>query len=136
MENIEKSIEKLKSVYGINLSNEYIKFLTKIDMFEYSWVNINVNGIEFELNHFLGHDEEPSRDLYKWYAFANEERKEYLTIAMGFGHEEIAIKVKGDNLGEIVLISPDNNEKVKIQKLCDDFKSFLEILKEEKGKNE
>lgn len=136
MENIEKSIEKLKSVYGINLSNDYISFLNKIDMFEYSWVNVDVNGVEFELNHFLGCDEESSRDLYKWFAFADEERKEYLTIAMGFGNEEIAIKVKGDNLGEIVLISPDNNRKVKVQKICDDFKSFLNILQEEKGENE
>ena len=116
MDNVGKSIEKLKSVYGISLPNEYIEFLTKIDMFEYPWVNVNVNGVEFELNHFLGYDEDSSsRDLCDWYAFANDERIEYLTIAMGFGNEELAIKVKGSNLGEIVLISPDNNEKLNIQ---------------------
>ena len=136
MDNVNKSIEKLKSVYGINLSDDYIEFLNKIDMFEFSWLNININGVEFELNHFLGYDEESSRDLYKWYAFADDERIEYLTIAMGFGSEEVAIKVKGDNLGEIVLISLDINEKVKIQKLCDDFASLLKILQEEKSKNE
>ena len=58
--NSERLIQ-ISKLFNINLSDDYIEFLNKIDMFEFSWLNININGVEFELNHFLGYDEESSR---------------------------------------------------------------------------
>jgi len=132
MENIDIVVNKLRSEFGLNIPEEYVGFVKKIDMFQFSWDIVKVGNKEIELNHFLGYDPEiSSRDLYEWYLFASDEREEYLTFAMGFGNEEIAIKAKGDNLGIIVLISPDKDDNIVIQKLCNNFNEFEKKLTKE-----
>ena len=131
-ENIDIVVNKLRSEFGLNIPEEYVGFVKKIDMFQFSWDIVKVGNKEIELNHFLGYDPEiSSRDLYEWYLFVSDEREEYLTFAMGFGNEEIAIKAKGDNLGIIVLISPDKDDKIVIQKLCNNFNEFEKKLTKE-----
>ena len=129
MQNIEYDIEKLKKDFKLTFPEEFIDFLKSIDMFQFSWNIVKIGNKEIELNHFLGHDSEiSSRDLYTWYLVSSVEREEYLTFAMGFGNEEIAIKVKGSNLGTIVLISPNKDNKIVIQKLCNNFNEFKNFL--------
>ena len=131
MENVEKNIELLEKKYNLIIPKEYIEFAKKIDMFEFSWKIVKVENTEFELNHFLGYNKNvSSQDLYDWYLLAESVREDYLTVAMGFGNEEIAIKVKGNNLGEIVLIEQDENNEIIIKKICNNFIQFEKILKE------
>ena len=131
MENIEKNIESLEKKYNLIIPKEYIEFVKKIDMFEFSWKIVKVENTEFELNHFLGYNKDvSSQDLYDWYLLAESVREDYLTVAMGFGNEEIAIKVKGNNLGEIVLIEQNEDDEIIIKKICNNFNQFEKILKE------
>lgn len=127
MDIIER-LNYLKSHYQISLPDEYEQFVKELQFFDYSDSVIKANGLEIELNHFLLVDEEfPSRDVQRWYFYAEEERKDYLTIAMGYGNEEIAIKVKGDDIGGIYYI--DQTEEVIIKKLFDNFNDFKKQLK-------
>lgn len=131
MENVEKNVEVLEKKYNFIIPKEYIDFVKKIDMFEFSWKIVKTENFEFELNHFLGYNKDvSSQDLYDWYLFADSVREDYLTIAMGFGNEEIAIKVKGNNLGEVVLIEQNENNEIIIEKICNNFNQFEKILKE------
>jgi hypothetical protein len=132
MKGIEKNIEKLKAEFKLTIPQEYVDFAKKIEMFQFSWTVVKFGNTEFEINHFLGCSEDSSsQDLYKWYLFADERRTDYLTIAMGFGNEEIAIKAKGDHIGEIELIAPNKDGKVIVEKICDNFNEFVKILKSE-----
>lgn len=126
MQNIDCVINKLKKEFDLVIPEDYVDFVKGIDMFQYSWDIIEVGEEEIEINHFLGYDVDvTSRDLYKWYLFADSERLDYLTFAMGFGNEEFAIKVKGDNLGEVALIAPDQDGNIEIKKICNNFSEFI-----------
>lgn len=132
MENIDFVINELRKKFKLNIPETYVNFIKEIDMFQFSWDIVKVDDKEIELNHFLGYDPEiSSRDLYKWYLVSSVEREEYLTFAMGFGNEEIAIKVKGNNLGTIVLIAPNQDDVIVIQKMCNDFNEFKKLLTKE-----
>lgn len=131
MEGIEKGIEKLKNEFGLTIPKEYEDFVLSIEMFDYSWSILSIDGIEFELNHFLGVSGEASQDLYLWYMFADDSRLDYLTIAMGFGNEEIAIKVKGKDLGRVVLIDKINEENIRIRLMYNTFSEFKIKLMED-----
>lgn len=125
---ITEKLNHLKSHYKMILPKDYEDFVKGIQFFDYSDSVIKANGLEIELNHLLLVDEKfPSRDVQRWYFYAEEERKDYLTIAMGYGNEEIAIKVKGDGLGGIYYI--DQTEEVIIKKLFDNFNDFKKQLK-------
>lgn len=125
--NLIEKLNYLKLQYKMILPIEYEKFVQSIQFFDYSDSKIKANGVEIELNHFLIVDEEnPSRDILRWYSFAEKGRRDYLTIAMGYGHEEIAIKVKDADNGGVYYI--DQTEEVIIVKLFDNFDEFKKQL--------
>ena len=37
MENIDIVVNKLRSEFGLNIPEEYVDFVKKIDMFQFSW---------------------------------------------------------------------------------------------------
>ena len=124
---IVKNLEYLINKYDMKIPCEYIDFIKNSEFFDYNNCKISVFDVDLVLNHFLKVDEQnPSRDVCAWYFFGDEEREEFLTIALGCGDEEIAIKVKGENLGGIYLIRKEEN--LTIKKLFDNFVDFKNIL--------
>ena len=122
MDIIAKLLE-LKKRYKMVIPSDYEEFIVNTNFFDYSGNVIKIDGIEIEINHFLKVDSQnPSRDVLSWYTYAKKDRIDFLTIAMGFGNEEIAIKTRGDKLGAIYYI--DQTESVVIKKL---FCNFSEL---------
>jgi hypothetical protein len=129
--NITQELRYLKDHYSINIPDEYEKFINETEFFDYTDTLLKSNELEIELNHFLKVDKDnPSRDLLSWYSFAKSSRADYLTIAMGYGNEEIAIKVIGKDTGGIYYI--DQIEDVIIKKLFNSFSDFKAQLKKQK----
>ena len=133
--NIKEEMEALKKDFGLSIPNEYQSFIEKTDMFDYSDAVLNVCGEEIDMGIFLKVDEdEISRDLLHWYALSRDGREEYLTIATGLMGGEIALKVKGDDLGKVYFM--DKNEKgYSISKLFDTFKQMKKYLEDSKNEN-
>ncbi len=99
-------------------------------MFDYCNKKINVLNQEYEIGHFLKTGES-SEDLYDWYLLRDPKYKDYLTIAFCIYDEEIAIKVKGEDKGKIVLlIGEDETEEVtyNIIDVADNFAEFLDMI--------
>ena len=70
-------------------------------------------------------------DLYTWYLFLESERRDYLTIAFCSYDEEVAIKVRGEDKGKIVLINRDlegDPAEFETVDISNSFSEFLEIL--------
>lgn len=130
---ITKQINYLKKHYQMAIPQEYVDFISKTDFFDYADTMLRANGMEIELNHFLKEDDEySSRDLLSWYSYAEENRKDYLTIAMGYGNEEIAIKVKGHNCGGVYYI--EQTEELVVKKLYNNFNELKKYLTKENKK--
>ena len=127
---IKEQIKTLKERHMMDIPIEYEEFIKETSFFDYVDSIVTVGSIEVELNHFLKEDDEnPSRDLLSWYSYARDERIEYLTIAMGYGNEEFAIKIKGKDVGGVYCII--QNEDVTIEKICNDFNEFKKFLTKE-----
>lgn len=127
---IIKQINYLKQHYQMAIPQEYVDFISKTDFFDYADTMLSTNGMEIELNHFLKEDDEyPSRDLLSWYSYAAKEREDYLTIAMGYGNEEIAIKVKGRDCGGVYYI--EQTEETTVKKLYHNFNELKKYLTKE-----
>ena len=125
-----EQLKILKERYSMKIPKEYEEFIESTEPFDYSDSILKANDIEIELNHFLKEDEgNPSRDLLSWYSYSEAERVDYLTIAMGYGNEEIAIKVKGNDVGGIYYI--DQTEDVIIKKLYNNFNELKKHLAKE-----
>lgn len=126
MDIIEELLE-LKKRYKMVIPSNYEEFIKNTNFFDYSGTVIKIDGIEIEINHFLKVDpQNPSRDVLNWYTYAEKDRIDFLTIAMGFGNEEIAIKTRGDNLGTIYYI--DQTESVMLKKLFCNFNELQSQL--------
>ena len=125
---VNENLSKLKNRLGMIIPKDYEKFIQETNIFDYADVIIKVDNIEIEINHFLKVDNtNPSLDLRGWYFFAEPERIDYLTIVMGYGNEEIAIKTLGKDVGGIYFIN-QAEEEVVIKKLYDNFNDFKEVL--------
>ena len=125
-----EQLKILKERYSMKIPKEYEEFIESTEPFDYSDSILKANDIEIELNHFLKEDEgNPSRDLLSWYSYSEAERVDYLTIAMGYGNEEIAIKVKGNDVGGIYY--KYQTEDVIIKKLYNNFNELKKHLAKE-----
>ena len=126
-----EKIRALKEKYGINICNEYSDFILKTEMFDYTGNTIRVQDTDYEINHFLKASDCSSEDLFTWYLLLEPPYKEYLTIAFCIYDEEIAIKVKGDELGKVVLIvkSDDDESTRKVYDVSPTFSEFLKMIK-------
>lgn len=124
---ILKELNYLKTHYKMTLPEEYEKFVKDIQPNQYAGSTIKANGIEMELGYFLLVDEENiAEDIHGWYGLADEEREDYLTIAMNIWQEEIAIKVRGEDIGGIYYINLESGDG--IVKLFDSFADFKKQL--------
>lgn len=140
-----KNVEKLKLKYNIEIPKKYDDFILKTDSMEYSgkkfkvkissdnnfFKNIYDKEVEFEINHFLKESEYSSADLFDWHLLKESEWKDYLTIAFCIYDEEIAIKVRGNDKGKIVLITPehfDDDCPREIIEIADNFTDFLNMI--------
>ena len=124
-----ENLKKLKEKYGIVVCNEYNDFIQQTNEFDYAGKIIKVKNKEYEINHFLKNSNSSSEDLFTWYSLSLPEDKDYLTIAFCVDDEEIAIKVRGENIGKIVLINRDRNGENRICKTTDISKNFSDFLK-------
>ena len=125
-------VKKVQKKYDIKLPKESKKFISKTKMFDYSGTTFNVKNKEYEINHFLKKGKSSSQDLFSWHSLRVPKYKDYLTIAFCIYDEEIAIKVKGENAGKVVLMLPNNDaEEVtyKIVGIADNFAKFLDMIK-------
>lgn len=125
-----EGIKKIQEKYGVEIPKEYNDFILKTDMFDYYNKKINIQNQEYEIGHFLKTGDS-STDLYEWYLLRDPMYKDYLTIAFCIYDEEIAIKVKGEDKGKIVLlIGEDETEEVEynIIEIANNFTEFLNII--------
>ena len=125
-----EGIKKIQEKYGVEIPKEYNDFILKTDMFDYYNKKINIQNQEYEIGHFLKTGDS-STDLYEWYLLRDPKYKDYLTIAFCIYDEEIAIKVKGEDKGKIVLlIGEDETEEVEynIIEIANNFTEFLNII--------
>ena len=127
-----EELKTLKEKYGITVCDEYAIFIQNTDMFDYTGKVIKVQNIDYEINHFLKKSDSSSEDLRTWYLLLEPEQKDYLTIAFCIYDEEIAIKVKGDELGKVVLIlrphDDDTDDAIKIYEIAESFSDFLKMI--------
>ena len=127
-----EELKILKEKYGITVCDEYAAFITNTNMFDYTGKIINVQNVDYEINHFLKKSDSSSADLRTWYLLLEPEQKDYLTIAFCIYDEEIAIKVKGDELGKVVLIlrshDDDQEDATKIYDIAENFSDFLKMI--------
>ena len=126
-----EGIEKLQKKYDIEIPNEYNNFILRTEMHDYYGKKIKLNNQEYEIGHFLKTGDSSSEDLYDWYLLRVPEYKDYLTIAFCIYEEEIAIKVRGENKGKVVLmIGEDETEEISydIIDLADNFTEFKNMI--------
>ena len=127
------NILKLREKYAINIPDEYNDFILNTGMDDYYGKKIVLEDGEHTICHFLKESNEPSTDLYNWYLLLDPEYKDYLTIAFCIYDEEIAIKVKGDHLGKVVLIVKSDYEEDEsartVYDISKNFSGFLKIIK-------
>lgn len=128
MNDILSKFNYMETHYKMQIPAVYKEFAEKIGYFDYADSLITANGMEIELNHFLLVDEKyPSRDILDWYCLSSDGREDFLTIAMGYGNEEIAIKVRRGGVGGIYYV--DQREDLKIIKMFDCFEDLLKQIK-------
>ena len=106
-----EGVEKLHKKYSIEIPKEYNDFILKTEMDDYYGKKIKLNDKEYEIGHFLKTGES-STDLFEWYLLRDPKYKDYLTIAFCIYDEEIAIKVRGENKGKVVLMIINDDEHI------------------------
>ena len=132
-------IKKIEDKYKIEIPKEYKDFILKTEMHDYYGKKFNIDNQEYEIGHFLKTGES-STDLFEWYMLRDPEYKDYLTIAFCVYDEEIAIKVRGENKGKVVLMIINDDEHIeefeeeteevsyKIIDIADNFKKFKDKI--------
>ena len=123
-----EGVRKIQDKYGIEIPKEYNKFILRTEMFDYSGKTFKVNNQEYEIGHFLKIGDS-SDDLFNWYLLRVPEYKDYLTIAFCIYDEQIAIKVKGENRGKVVLMMEEDETEDISYKIIDVADNFLDFLK-------
>ena len=130
---IFNNIIELRKKCKICIPDEYNEFILKTGTDDYYGKKIILKDGEHTICHFLKESNEAALDLYKWYLLSELNFQDYLTIAFCEYDEEIAIKVKGDELGKVVLIvysDYDENESGRtVYDISKNFSDFLKIIK-------
>jgi len=104
-------IKKIEDKYKIEIPKAYKNFILKTEMHDYYGKKFNIDNQDYQIGHFLKKGES-STDLFEWYLLRDPEYKDYLTIAFCIYDEEIAIKVRGENKGKVVLMIINDDEHI------------------------
>jgi len=131
-------LEKLQKGFNIEVPNEYKDFiLTEKD--DYGGKKLKLNNQEYEIGHFLK-TEDSTVGLFRWHCLRDLKYRDYLTIAFCEHDEELAIKIKGENKGKVVLMIINDDEhfeefeneteedSYKIIDVADNFTEFKNMI--------
>lgn len=127
---ISQVLSDLVGKEGMTLPRDFYDFMeaNSEKLIDWAFTEISVGDRVFIFNNFLGATGELNTDLYKWYKFASD-GSEYLTFGNGVYGESFAIKVKGEDIGEVSVFFVDEDGEDCECKIARSFGEFLAILK-------